>query len=127
MIVGIFDEINGLGEEVSRVFCGCVNLGASDDLGEADWDSTYVFGIEYTPQGQVLVYVNGSVAQVYDIPQAATAYEEGGGHFWFRSQLVAGTASVSAEIDQVEAKRNVKGFFDNVGGFVDPAMEALVP
>jgi hypothetical protein len=74
------------------------------DLSPAQWDQTYVFGLEYTPAGSILVMVNGTVVYSFpDIPGAADAYSQGGAVFKIQAGS-PGEGDVRAEIYDVYAK-----------------------
>ena len=76
-------------------------------LEPAQWGATYVFGLEYTAQGSILVWVNGAV--VYSFPAAGVdiGYSQGGAQFWFLADSVEG-GDVTVEIDWAKAISVVK-------------------
>jgi len=74
------------------------------DLQPAQWEQTYVFGLEYTPDGSILVMVNRTVVYSFpDIPGAADAYSQGGAVFKIQAGSPAG-GDVRAEIYDVYAR-----------------------
>ncbi len=56
-----------LGEN-NYVFCGTHQVQEHIDLEPAQWGADYTFGLEYTPQGAILVWVNGQVAHSFSVP-----------------------------------------------------------
>jgi len=94
--------------ENNKLFCQWFGPGVPEEygwvvLGEAQWGTTYVFGLEYTSSGTVLVWVNGSVACTFPAAGADVAYSQGGAEFWFLADSVNGGA-VTAEIDWAKAR-----------------------
>ncbi len=94
------------------VFCQWYEDGIIDlahlhqiDLQPAQWGVTYIFGLEYTSEGSVLVKVNGQVVYSFSVPGADIAYSKGGTKFWFRADRVEPKGGdVTAEIDWATAK-----------------------
>ena len=76
------------------------------DLGEAQWGTTYEFGLEYTASGTVLVWVNGAIACAFPAAEADVAYAQGSAPFWFMADSVDSGAggAVTAELDWAHAK-----------------------
>jgi hypothetical protein len=74
------------------------------DLQTAHSDQTYVFGLEYTPDGSILVMVDGTAVYSFpDIPGAADAYSQGGAVFKIQAGS-PGEGDVRAEIYEVYAR-----------------------
>ena len=92
------------------VFCQWYEDGIIDlehlhhvDLQLAQWGVTYIFGLEYTPEGLILVNINGQVVYSFSVPGVDIAYSQGGAKFWFKADSVEG-GDVTAEIDWAKAK-----------------------
>jgi len=73
------------------------------DLQPAQWGVPYIFGLEYTQEGSILVWVNGQVMYSFSVPGADILYSQGGTSFWFNAWSVIGNNNVTAEIDWAKA------------------------
>jgi hypothetical protein len=73
------------------------------DLQPAQWGDTYTFGLEYTSDSSILVWINGQVMYSFSVPGADVLYSQGGTKFWFQAWSVIGDNNVTAEIDWAEA------------------------
>jgi hypothetical protein len=92
------------------VFCQWYEDGIIDkdhlhhvNLQPTQWGVTYIFGLEYTADGSILIWVNGQNVYSFSVPGAATAFAQGGAKYWMMSDRVEG-GDVTAKIDWVEAK-----------------------
>lgn len=98
-------------EVYQNIFCCCFKDGIYDQehlvwvpLDEPDWSHAYVFGLEYTPDGSVLVLVDGSVVHSFAVKGGSLGYTQGA-EFWFqadRSEPEGG--EITAKVDWVKAK-----------------------
>jgi hypothetical protein len=115
VIVGIYCNIEPPDEPddppfiQNYVFCQWYEDGVIDpehlhhvDLVEAQWGTTYIFGLEYTIEGSILVWVNGQVVYSFSVPGVDIGYSQGGAEFWFKADSVEG-GNVTAELDWAEA------------------------
>jgi hypothetical protein len=85
------------------------------NLQPAQWGVPYIFGLEYSPEGSILVKVNEDVVYSFSVPGADVAYSQGGAQFWFRADNVEPWGGdVTAEIDWAEAKIS---YVDNIDEF----------
>jgi hypothetical protein len=78
-------------------------------LQTAQWGTQYLFGLEYTQDGSVLVRINGQVVYSFaGVPGADIAYKEGATDFHFKNDSIEGGGSINAEIDWVKSKSATK-------------------
>lgn len=92
------------------VFCQWYEDGIIDqqhlhhvDLEEAQWGVTYIFGLEYTREGSILVWVNGQIVYSFSVPGVDLAYSQEGAPFWFIADSVEG-GDVTAKIGWAKAE-----------------------
>jgi len=111
IVVGLYRDFYNQYGENNYVFCQWFRPNTPMvmvNLSEANWGATYVLGLEYTIEGSVLVWVNGQVVYSFAVSGSDSVYLKGGSRFWFRSFSVAGTGSVTAEINWAEAKEIIR-------------------
>ena len=76
------------------------------DIAPAQWGIPYTFGLEYTSDGSILVWVNDQVVHSFLVPGADILYSQGGASFWFHAMSVfGGENSALAIVVSAEAKR----------------------